>query len=213
MLASLPIPTSCTPDMSASVGRAQQVHACLDRALASRIARFSALLMCCDGDQDWPRNLEWSLALMAGLGTCRLSGCFKQRGAPALESDLDALAAISEPEPLSLSMLPLALCAHDVDAEPVSGEVDEVASREMRVRDNQLAPTHWRDSLIELRPNSELAGGLWHLATSRPVQSGAGFDLPISPDGELPLAVCQLSAPDRHLGECRDRHSQGCSPI
>jgi len=85
---------------------------------------------------------------MSGEDARRYSGRFNRRGVPALYTSLAPLTAIIEAQPLGRPLQPLALCAYQVDVEPVFDALDEEQRRESGVRESDLAGPTWEAEML-----------------------------------------------------------------
>ena len=93
-------------------------------------------------------NPQWSWTPQSGEGARLHGGRFNRRGVPALYASLAPLTAIREAQPLGRPMQPLALCAYEVDAEPVFDAVDDERRRALGVTEADLACPTWEAEML-----------------------------------------------------------------
>ena len=93
-------------------------------------------------------NPQWSWSPLSGEGARRHGGRFNRRGVPALHASLAPLTAIREAEPLGRPTQPLALCAYEVDADPVFDAADEGERRSLGVTESDLACPSWEAEML-----------------------------------------------------------------
>ena len=70
----------------------------------------------------------WSFSPLSGAGAAKRGGRFNRAGEPALYLSLDIMTAVGEcSQGFSQRLLPLTMCEHDVDCEPVADLRDDAA--------------------------------------------------------------------------------------
>lgn len=93
-------------------------------------------------------NPQWSWTPLSGEGASRYGGRFNRRGVPALYTSLSPLTAIREAQPLGRPMQPLALCAYEVDADPVFDALDHEQRQMLGVSDFDLTCPAWEAEML-----------------------------------------------------------------